>query len=627
MAFSILHLSDLHIQDKSGNTRTVLKKMLSDIANQNIIEDVVIVVVSGDIVDRAQYSEATYLIVIEFFKALRNIFSEQKVFIEFVPGNHDKQQSVIDSIIVTNFKTSNDIVELSEQEWDYISLSYRDYINLRNDIIKIFDNKNIPSTTYYMDEVLVSDGKIIFLNLDTSWSSNGGKKDYRTLRIAKNQLDMLKDSYTKVILASDSTPIFTVAIAHHPLNWLLDIDEAYLNKWFLDKEFFGIDAFLCGHTHDRQISNICNNINSYITLVTGVGWGRQTVDDSYDSRRYSIYNIDLNSNICEITIRKTKSDLSFDYDYDALVNEIDKENKRILLPLSPHKMYPFLQIPTYNKNAPKKITYRYKFINNSMSKSILDFSLISFEIGTYMQQYLKTFINMFFIQYNLENHPKVEIYREYFYSGGNNNITIDNLFSDIIDKDLLFKNFISYLQQFCKYISLLLYNKFPNCDGVRCHFRHYYTTSNNCPPLYIAFCQDDNSNSSYADASDIRDIEYDKSLIQCSFITGTPLVYSHNVKYNILDIKEWQNFITIVPDEHFNHFEIHNGVGHQPDVFPLISCAISVRSDNEIDILDILNGMHIKSIISNIINDFISMFHIEIKDIVKYLIDQINENN
>lgn len=405
MNFTVLHLSDLHIINHNDTYPTVLKKMLNDIQNQCEAFDILIIVVSGDIIDKANYSKTMEEIILSFFQDLKDKLADKKLYIDFAPGNHDKKRTDTDAIIVNKY-IEDESVNISNTEWKYNMISYQNYISMINKILKIFDveHKEIMDTSY-VECIDINNFKIILLNIDTSWCSGGkdGESDKGKLRVEKNHLLDLKSEYRKIIRNLDDTNYFTIAVAHHPLNWLKTCDEDMLHKWFLDKECFHVRAFLCGHTHDRHINNICDSLNEYMTLVTGIGWNREDEEMEKEKHRYSIYKFKLTNNVCEIIIRKTNSDLEFTPDYDILVSEEDKKRKKLLQPIITNKKYPYLEIPIYNQGAKE---FEYSFIDNTMVDKTINLSAVIFDMGLHMQKYLEMYIRDFFIKYNLINRGK-----------------------------------------------------------------------------------------------------------------------------------------------------------------------------------------------------------------------------
>ena len=72
--FTILHLSDLHINREDGQLSAMFKYLLYDINNELKDIDNIIVIVTGDIVNKGNYKAKAS--VLTFFKGLHNILNE-----------------------------------------------------------------------------------------------------------------------------------------------------------------------------------------------------------------------------------------------------------------------------------------------------------------------------------------------------------------------------------------------------------------------------------------------------------------------------------------------------------------------------------------------------------------------
>ena len=100
MDISILHLSDLHIVNKNGTYSEVLEHLVTDIKMQCSFLNHIILVITGDIINKADYSKENKEITINFFKELQNAIGRKIVGVEIAPGNHDKEQSIINKSLV-----------------------------------------------------------------------------------------------------------------------------------------------------------------------------------------------------------------------------------------------------------------------------------------------------------------------------------------------------------------------------------------------------------------------------------------------------------------------------------------------------------------------------------------------
>lgn len=96
--FTILHLSDLHINQKGERLSILMENLLIDIKQEMKLVDNIIVVVTGDIVHKGNYNYKENAIA--FFKELKKVLKEKVKDIYIVPGNHDKVRNSIDSKII-----------------------------------------------------------------------------------------------------------------------------------------------------------------------------------------------------------------------------------------------------------------------------------------------------------------------------------------------------------------------------------------------------------------------------------------------------------------------------------------------------------------------------------------------
>ena len=97
---TILHLSDLHFNNKGAQPFKLYSALLYDIEEQLQGLKNVVIVVTGDIVNQGDYlCEKS---IINFFQQLKNTIDKLKIDfhgIFFVPGNHDKVRSYATSIL------------------------------------------------------------------------------------------------------------------------------------------------------------------------------------------------------------------------------------------------------------------------------------------------------------------------------------------------------------------------------------------------------------------------------------------------------------------------------------------------------------------------------------------------
>ena len=102
--FTILHLSDLHINKTDGNLPPLMDRLLNDIKEQSEYCENIIIVVTGDLVHHGNYAYKNS--VLKFFDRLHKILSVKVKDIFIIPGNHDKERSILDKDILKKYRLS-----------------------------------------------------------------------------------------------------------------------------------------------------------------------------------------------------------------------------------------------------------------------------------------------------------------------------------------------------------------------------------------------------------------------------------------------------------------------------------------------------------------------------------------
>lgn len=621
MGFSILHLSDLHIVGK--NQVKVIDNMVKDIEEQCSPCSQLAVVITGDVIDKADYTKDTCEVALNFFIELKKSMGDKIKSVQIIPGNHDREQNnVLDEHLIKDIIDSPNYV--SPINWNYNLVSYNKYLKLANEIRTIFNEKcQVLFDSSYVEFCTLDNTEVCFVNIDTSWSSFSGEKDFRQLRINYSQLCQLKKEYQDIV--SKRGKVFTIITSHHPSNWLHVTDENLLHSWLMDQESFNADLHLCGHTHDRKITNSYDSFHGYLTLVTGIGWPHKTGDsNSMEHHRYSIYNINLSNNCCSINIRKTQQNLQFDFDYGMLVTEEEKKRKRILVPLKKENDYPFIEAESFDT-----INSDFFFVDFNLLNILPIFTLIFAEFESHMTSFREEHIKKFFIQCELNldkgsNSDIFKAYRDFFTFDKHNVENIKKLFDSLKSKSGIFQRFISFLQEICQYFTVLLLkykDSIKLTSDIRIHFRRLFKESND--PTYVTFCQYSSTNNEN-EITKIRDINYNKSLIKCAFERSKPFVFSHNKKHNILEPIKWQDFMTIAPSTNANCTTVRLDEGGRIEI-PILCMAISIASNNDSKILDILRFLRIDRVMVDMVLEYIDYFHINLKDFNKYLQDEYNK--
>lgn len=340
----ILHISDLHISSAALGNR--YNKLLSDIKKQTKYIKQIILVITGDIVSKGKVKEYTPA-ALHFFTRIKQIIGEKIIDVEIVPGNHDISRDYICNTRMT------------------FTDALKGYFELATQILKLFgikkDSDDNIKHAFGTTMIKYAGKYICLLRIDTSWyipekqlnehvskcieeAMSAGRKDVlcdseiqksRNRRIEayrESQQEALKDDLNRCVEVAEngaSSIVIEIAIAHHPLSWLLKTPCERYKDFLQSRGLHGIDIWLCGHAHDVQIHYNNDNNQSTILLMTGV------VGEETDriTHRYSVYQLNLERNMCAMQIRSAKTGREFEDDDSLFPTEISKECGHFCYPI------------------------------------------------------------------------------------------------------------------------------------------------------------------------------------------------------------------------------------------------------------------------------------------------------
>ena len=395
--FSIIHLSDLHIEAKTKPLSGTLIGLINDIEQRIQGMKNIILVITGDIVDRGVYGDLNdpENPVIEFFQRLKDVLGNRIVDIEICAGNHDKDMSnECLKGLAEGFQNHN--CAGSAHEWSSQHPCFSKFKYLVRTIYALFDlkkgiirEKTVLGTVCKLD----SEGKkydssygidfvelpcirihscgnsergindkckdcdeklpeltLCFIRFNTAWTSVGKPEDH-CLMIGEEQLNSLISQYQQeyVQRAGRKEQVITFCIGHHPMKCLKPSEEDKLKDALLDNEKLNADFYLCGHTHERLISDLYNNGKKLKTLVTGIGWRHSDVAGK-DKHSYSIYTFDEEKNIQSSIMLRTDTHGNFEHDTSYYTTEKEKMLNRTSTPLRLID-YPFITLNAHSSRV------------------------------------------------------------------------------------------------------------------------------------------------------------------------------------------------------------------------------------------------------------------------------------
>jgi tetratricopeptide (TPR) repeat protein len=306
-----------------------------DRVRNNLIEDLRTIVknnslsldsiaVTGDIVDRGG-GQKHFGTASEFFKKLTTTLGIDANSIAIVPGNHDIPRRQI----VTECAAKYDVDHFSnlnrqqfEEDWEALNLRFNSYYSFVNELVPDYCKFNYGAGIRHYN---TSNGiKVQFILLNSVWLTSG-TTDYGRIGVGKWQLESLKECQDPTDI-----PDITVALMHHPVQWLSEQDRNTTLAFLRDKSFLGANVLLHGHIHDGGIDLSTDPDSCLLSLVSGIGYPAEKDISKPSHCRYALYNFNLDAGMVDIWLRCTSSEGTFAA--DTLLYKAAKENGRLQIP-------------------------------------------------------------------------------------------------------------------------------------------------------------------------------------------------------------------------------------------------------------------------------------------------------
>jgi Predicted phosphohydrolases len=296
----VLHLSDLHLtsnQDDldSKDLRKIqnhLIEAINDIKKNNRID---VVAVTGDIINKGKVNE--YSFVEGFFRDLseKTRLSLDKFI--FAAGNHDVQRE--DFLQQVNIDKINGYTSFKNHflgRFNYFCDFYKKLTE---------DEGCISQESYGIKDFEINKQIIRFIVLNSSLCSCSNQ-DFMKLMLSKYQLENIEEQ----IRNSDNTPILTIALMHHPIQWLECGEQELLLEYFEDE--FKVNILLHGHTHEGRVYGSMDLDRTLINFVTGIGYDSNG-EGKYKKLKYRIayYQFDTDKNVIDGKLLVTNDKYKF----------------------------------------------------------------------------------------------------------------------------------------------------------------------------------------------------------------------------------------------------------------------------------------------------------------------------
>lgn len=627
---TILHLSDLHFAwDGATSEYPMLhRNMLLDIEEQSKFYTYpVVVVVTGDLVNKGCYSKSVTGAIKAFFTKLRDILKDKFLDIFLVPGNHDKIRSPFQEDIASLIRHEPvPMVDAYETLLDKNRSAFSEYKRIATEIYNIFnvcDKHTSTTASTYGVNVLQIDTKekkghksFCFISLNTALDSIG-EEDYRTLRLGNKQIQTLTESIhknAKAIYGSD----LTIILAHHPVNWLTGEEENVIQNKMLSPSEWNANLYICGHVHQRDAISWHNAHHSLTTLMTGFGWPDAGGAHS-EVHLYSTYVLNLDLNSMDIYVRSTNDGGTFIPDFRFYGKTMKRGEEKIVYPIDRRTTQPYIELGRVSGRSSKALYLSESFVHKQQA---------FYNYLCYFQNELSTFrhitIGDFVSDAKNQNlgdpnlscsNQQASLLEQYL--SGNSHVPMPipgdlKIFFEVSKNYRLF-TFDAFLQGLCMcLVSQLMEDpvlgnkKNSNYGNVRCHIRYYAGDHK-----YYPVCNSYGENGKF---DYLTPIESD-SLILAAFEAQKPLSYTVNKDHSIAPSDKWVNFLTVIPDFIGNSFRDLESRKNMP----YLSMGISCSKDELNDLLHLFEFTRIDKIVGRAIEEFLNTFHISIQDYIDYL--------
>lgn len=303
----ILHLSDLHISESEDPSSIRLRESLLDDISKMVAKyslKIDIVAMTGDSVDKGG-NEVSYQIAENYYHQLIDKIGLPPENFLIIPGNHDIPRRDAISHLVKNNKSEFQDEKKFSEHWETLETRFKNFNMMVRNLI---GKENYRADENYGGDVRVintANGTVKCYLLNSAWACIGNT-DYENIFIGRSQLEKLKRNSDSSVNAD-----LTIALLHHPLEWLDINDKSYVMNFLTDQKCLPVDVLLHGHIHDAIIESYSNPDRKVNSLVTGIGYPDRRNEGYSNTKvsncRYSIYRFDITNGSVDVILRKSNT--------------------------------------------------------------------------------------------------------------------------------------------------------------------------------------------------------------------------------------------------------------------------------------------------------------------------------
>ena len=268
MSITWLHISDFHFRAGDPYDRDVVLRALvtsvKDFRDRGRKPDLIFA--TGDVAYSGEQEE--YQLATKFFDDLLKAAGLTRKYLFVVPGNHDVDRSRSVGLVRTLESREEADTYFGQGSLDHVTKAQAAFLEWHNEYFKKMPRRLLSpqSTCGPVVEIEINGVKIGILLINTALFCRDDN-DHGKLFIGRRCLDPAIEQLAK------NKPDLTVALMHHPLEWLNSIERSNIKA----KLQRNLDFVLRGHLHEDEVETVASVQGTTLNMAAGA---------AYDTRRW-----------------------------------------------------------------------------------------------------------------------------------------------------------------------------------------------------------------------------------------------------------------------------------------------------------------------------------------------------
>jgi len=284
MALTWLHVSDFHLSDGAPYDQVVILRALIESVKRFRGEGHLpeLIFATGDIAENGKAKE--YESATKFFDDLLSAAGLNRDRLFVIPGNHDVDRKA-GKFLPRTLDTREDADEYFDPDTptNHLTQKFHAFSAWYNDYFKTIRSFPTTTTCSPVEIVTINNCRLAILPLNSALFCIDDH-DHEKLFIGRRCFDAAK----KQLSAAD----LTIALMHHPLDWLSPLEQANIETAFEES----VDFLLQGHFHQTAAKGIVTANGGYLKLAAGASyqtrkWPNSAMYVTCDGNQVAIFPI------------------------------------------------------------------------------------------------------------------------------------------------------------------------------------------------------------------------------------------------------------------------------------------------------------------------------------------------